>query len=125
MRALALIIFALTLTACSQRDQCERRATTDLRVLTSLIAETQANLTRGYGLQEIERPVERRYTCKVRQPDGTMLTQICTGIDMRTERKPVAIDLDAEAAKLRSLKARQIQMKDQAAEALAQCAKLE
>lgn len=125
MRVMLLACAALTLTACSQRDLCERRATQELRVITGLVAETQANLARGYGLERVERPVERKYKCDVKQKDGRVLTQICTDVDIQTTRRPVALDLEAEAAKLRSLKTRETQMRAQTRAALAQCALLE
>lgn len=124
MRVVALTLSILTLTACSQRDICESRATKDLRVVNNLVAEVQVNLARGYAIEEIERPVERRYTCDVEQKDGSVLRQICTDIDIETEERPVAIDLNVEAAKLRSLKVRQAELRQRTEVALAQCATL-
>ena len=53
MRPALMILPFLALAACATpREQCIGQATRDLRVLNSLIAETQGNLARGYAIEE-------------------------------------------------------------------------
>lgn len=84
------------------QEQCISGASREIGVLERLIAQTEANLDRGYGLKTVERTVPDGYrSCgTVENPMRCAVTKI--------ERKqvPVAIDLNAEKQKLDSLVAR-------------------
>lgn len=112
----------LVISACaSPREQCVADATRDLRVLRGLANETRANLNRGYAVEEEQVVEEVNRLCRVENEDGTTSTRFCEEIDVRTVRRPVAINLEEEAEKLASLERRIDIEERQAQAAVAQC----
>lgn len=122
MKRLATALLALTLLgACSERDMCLSRVNGELRTITRLTEETRANVTRGYAIGTRERLRVRERPCSYTKPDGTVIREICTDRETYTDRFPVAIDLNAEQAKLRSLEQRLVQEQRRVAAARAEC----
>jgi len=104
MRQALLLFPLLALTACqSPREACISDATRDLNVVNRLIAETEANLTRGYGVAQRQDIVTRPDICTIENADGTQSTFRCDKQDVVTTEVPVALDLNAERDTLRSL----------------------
>jgi hypothetical protein len=100
----------LILVACgTPQEQCISRETRDLRVVERLIAETQGNLDRGYGFEEVTVFTTEYVDCtpRVVVVDGTpppvVEPRLCLDEVPETVRRPVAIDLGAERRKLDSL----------------------
>ena len=121
MRATLLVIPVL-LTACATpREACIADVTRDVRVLDGLIAETRANLSRGFAVERREDVVTRTTFCTGRNEDGSTFRFRCEETDTRTREIPVAIDLNAERAKLDSLEQRQAQNRINAQAGIAQC----
>jgi len=120
---LALFMLPLAvLTACATpREQCISQVTRDTRILSSLINETRANLARGYALEERQEVRTVRETCRGRNEDGTTFTFRCDETDTFTTTVPVAIDLNAERAKLASLEERFAQTQAASNQAVLQC----
>ncbi|MGJ8586755.1 MAG: hypothetical protein ACSHXW_01255 [Yoonia sp.] len=120
---LALFMLPLAvLTACATpREQCISQVTRDTRILSSLINETRANLARGYALEERQEVRTVRETCRGRNEDGTTFTFRCDETDTFTITVPVAIDLNAERAKLASLEERFTQSQAASNQAVLQC----
>jgi len=78
MRPALMILPFLALAACATpREQCIGQATRDLRVLNSLIAETQGNLARGYAIGEQQEVRTLRKTCRGENSDGTIFRYSC------------------------------------------------
>ena len=105
MRApILLLVSALALAACqTPREACVSEASGELRTVDALIAETRGNLDRGYAL-ETEQEVEViRDTCRVEIGDDQVAEVPCDRTDVDEVQRPVAIDLNAERAKLDSL----------------------
>ncbi|WP_054008970.1 hypothetical protein [Cypionkella psychrotolerans] len=99
----------LILAACgTPQENCISGATRDMRVVDRLIAETEGNIQRGYAYETVtlSRTVWRQcgYRGKPGKPD--MGPQMCLDDVDYTEQRPKAIDLNAESAKLASLKAK-------------------
>lgn len=118
------VLFALPvlLVACATpQESCVNNASRDLRVLTGLIAETRGNLQRGFALVERQEFRTVRTTCKGENEDGSTFLFRCEKAKTVTRRLPVAIDLNAERAKLQSLEERQRQMQVNLQGAIAQC----
>ena len=114
----------LALAACgTPQEQCVRTVSHDMTVLDRLIAETQGNLTRGYGFAKTVETVPEFVTCephswdKDAKPEGRM----CLEDVPHTITKPVALDLQAEAAKLASIQKRRADMTQALAPAIADC----
>lgn len=118
---LMMILAAGVLSACSERKSCMYEAGRELRTISALTAETRLNVSRGYAISETEVPYTVQKTCTTTLSDAPEFRVPCPEIRYRTERKPVAIDLNAERAKLRSLEERLAQLKRQHADAIAQC----
>lgn len=118
-RAALLPALALLLTACaSPLERCEDRATHDLRVIDSLITETEANIARGYALSRTPEHETRREICMF-PTDSTGLFCDVDRIVMRD--RPVAIDLAEERRKLTSLNEARQEAENRARRALAAC----
>ena len=104
MRRALLPLSLLLLAACqTPREACLSQASSELRTVEALIAETRGNLERGYAI-EIEQEVEvTRDFCTVTLEDGTEGRVRCDRTDVDEVERPVAIDLRAEQAKLEGL----------------------
>ncbi len=103
-RALFLL---LALAACgTPQEQCIARATHDLRIVERLIAESQANLKRGFTYEETTVYRYEWVTCGYQRPhkgNKKPRPQMCWEPEPRTIRKPKAIDLTAEKRTLAGL----------------------
>jgi len=117
MSRLIICAFVLLAACATPREQCTLEATKDLRVLDELIAQTERNIERGYGT---ERDIEPRVhlTFCHRPSDGF---QWCRRQTTQVVERPVAIDLDAERRKLRSMKTRRAEIARQSTLALQAC----
>ena len=124
MKRLLMISVALGLAACATpQQQCIAQVSGNLRVVDRLIAETEANLARGYAIAQVvethlefvdctREPTPQRPNPKPRQ---------CVEDVPQTVSRPVAIDLNAEAAKLASLRAKRSQLAAATAQGIATC----
>lgn len=123
----ALACLAFLASCGTPQEQCIARETRDLRNLDRLIAETGQNIERGYAIEEF-RTVEYVQTiCQVpagRRPDGSysgFQTVICTRPETVIDTRPVAINLNAERAKLESMRVKRRELARRAEVATAQC----
>lgn len=122
MRPALIILPLMALTACATpREQCISDVTRDTRVLSSLISQTQGNLSRGYALEERQDVRTRYRRCRGENDDGTIFTFPCNKTETYTTSIPVAIDLNAERAKLQSLEEQFTVTQASANQAVAQC----
>lgn len=122
MKPILTAVLALSVAACaSERDICISKAQSDLQMMEQLAAQTRANVARGFAIGERKIPITVEERCEVRQPDGSTIVQVCPVVTTETETFPVAIDLDAEAAKLRSLERRVERLRASTSRAVAQC----
>ena len=113
---------ALALTACATpREACIGSVQRELRTIDRLIASTQANLARGYGLEERQEVRTVRGVCEGTNDDGTTFTFACPQTQTRTTQVPVAIDLNAERRTLASLQERRAQQQAATDAAIQQC----
>lgn len=95
-----VLLALLPLAACATpQEQCIANSGRDIGVLGSLIASTQTNIIRGYGLRTVEFLVNDEQVC------GTVDNEevYCNVAVADTRQVPYAVDLNAEAAKLASL----------------------
>ena len=125
MRRLALFPLLL-LTACgTPQEQCINRNTRDLRTIQSLVNETQANIARGYAIEEYTVYVPVWRICEIPvQTDPAKPApppRYCFEQEPQTRTRPKAIDLRAEGAKLDSLLERRDQLARAAEPVIAQC----
>jgi hypothetical protein len=107
-----LIAPLLLLAACaSPRDTCMQDAVSDLRIVQALIADTQATIDRGYAIQTETRTVIYTNFCIGTGIGGDGRFSFCNYPQPVTTQKPVAVDLNQEKRKLRSLKQKEVELK--------------
>ena len=116
----------LILVACgTPQEQCINRNTRDLRTMQKLVDETQANLARGYAIEEYTVYVPVWQICEV-QPSTDPAQpapppRYCFDDEPQTRTRPKAIDLNAERAKLESILQRRDELARAAQPVIAQC----
>lgn len=104
MRRLAALIPLVVLAACqAPREACLADASRELRIVERLIDETRGNIARGYAVEEEQRVRVRPGICRGTDEDGGVDLDSCEDVDVDMVARPVAVDLNAEAAKLDSL----------------------
>lgn len=125
-RKIAFLLPALLLSACgTPQEQCIRRNTGELRVVEQLLAETEANLARGYAWREkqVERTVWR--DCEyLREGDNgeiELRRRPCLRDVVETERYRDPIDPVAEMRKRDNLVRKRDRLAARAQEAVRQC----
>lgn len=117
MRLVVLCLGLCLVAACaSPQQRCVNQALSELRRLDALIAETEANLARGYRL---DRVIETRPTLAPCPPGDPFI--FCPGEVVRERDRPVAIDPLAEARKLENLRTRRADAERRARAAHAAC----
>ena len=120
-----LLSTLLILTACgTPQENCISGATRDMRVVDRLIAETQGNIQRGYAYETVTlaRTVWRQCGYRGDKPGKPdMGPRMCFDDVEYNERRPKAIDLNAESAKLASLKAKRAAQTKAASPAIKAC----
>ena len=122
LRPLLLLSLPLILTACATpREQCLSEASREARINARLIAETQANIDRGFAVRREDRLREVRTTCRGETESGEAVITRCEEVRVTPVRVPVAIDLNAERAKLNSLMQRRAEIAARTDAAVAQC----
>ena len=122
MRSFIIIApFALLAACATPQQQCLDNVTQELRVNTFLIAQTQANLDRGYAIDRQQRVRRGFDMCRERDADGVVSTTLCRTTQVRNVDVPQAINLDVERDTLDQLLARRAVLERQSADAVAQC----
>ncbi|MBA4350029.1 MAG: hypothetical protein C0427_02130 [Rhodobacter sp.] len=125
MRRLLLPALLLLVACGTPQEQCINRNTRDLRTMQKLVDETQANLTRGYAIEEYTVWVPVWQICEVQPVTDPALPapppRYCFEDEPQTRTRPKAIDLKAERAKLESLLQRRDELARAAEPVIAQC----
>lgn len=115
----------LGLAACgTPQERCIQRETRDLRVVDRLIAETEANLKRGYALEEVTIYHDRWVRCyepSSSEEGAAPRATLCRDEVEQIVTRPKAINLEDEAAKLASLKRKRTALGTEARPAIAAC----
>lgn len=112
----ALCALALLAACASPQERCVADATEDLRVVNSLIAETEGNINRGYAVETVTEPRIGLAICT-----GRSNVAFCTSSEQTVRDRPVAIDLAAERQKLDGLVTKRGELELRARRAIAQC----
>ena len=123
MKRLFLVPLFLLAACGTPQQQCISANTRDLQVVDRLIRETEGNLARGYGYETITKYEPRWIDCTPRptEKNPKPAPEMCFDQVPVTVRQEVALDLNAEAAKLKSLKAKRASLAKAAEAVIAQC----
>lgn len=118
-RAALVLPLVATLAACgTPQDRCISQNTREYRTVSSLLAEVEGNLARGYAWEERQVERDRLSYCRdyERNSDGTVrvVTRHCWRDYTTTERFRVPIDPAAETRKRDNLVARKVELAPQA-----------
>lgn len=116
----ALLLVALIAACGTPQEQCIRNATRELRTLDQLIAETEANLARGFAYEEYEK-VRHVWTWCDDFVGPTRHRRMCLEPVFDTVERPVAIDPAVETRKLDGLKSRRAALANRAQAEVAVC----
>jgi len=120
MRPLFTLAATMALVGCTTAyESCVTQVTKDLKIVRSLIADTEATIDRGYAIQTEQRYVN--YTTFCIGHHDTIGVNFCTRPHPVVSKKPVAVDLDAERRKLRSLKRKEKELESRSAKLVAEC----
>jgi hypothetical protein len=107
-----LIAPLLLLAACATPlETCQQDAVRDLRIVQALIADTKATIDRGYAIHTETRTVLYTNFCVSPAIGSNGHFNFCHYPHPVTTKKPVAVDLEQEKLKLRSLKKKEIELK--------------
>lgn len=111
------VTLALTIVACtSPRDQCIIDTTRTYTVLTSAIYKTELNISRGYAIHKQSVPYTYSGSCY-----NGYYNYSCPKTSYRTQETPVAVNVDEERRRLKSLYKRLPGVKALAEKGIAQC----
>jgi len=117
MRRIVFLALLLLAACATPQQACINRATKDIRVMDKLIAKTEGNISRGYGLRAETYFVNERQVCG-RADDKKVYCNVPVAFSRDV---PVAIDLNAEKSKLASLVAKRKQLVKRSAAIIAEC----
>jgi hypothetical protein len=114
------ILLLIPLAACAVPQQnCKAQATRALATVQTLIAQTQTTIARGYAIERRSSTILYTEVCP--DGDGTIANSFCDRLQPVTTQVPMAVDLNAERAKLRDLKRKEAALAPKAATALRRC----
>ncbi|WP_281984464.1 hypothetical protein [Thalassorhabdomicrobium marinisediminis] len=98
------LIPLVALTACATpRERCVSSANRQVSTLDQLISETRGNISRGYGLVEVQDVRVVRSSCEGTNSDGTEFRFPCDETRTYTRQEPVTINVADEQTKLAQL----------------------
>ena len=102
-RAILFVPFIALAACATPQERCISQVSANARTIDALIAETRVNIARGYGIAEHEEVDVINKRCERKLESGETIRFPCDEVVTHTVRTPVAIDLNAEEAKLQSL----------------------
>ena len=118
------LLTLLLLAACgTPQEQCISVNTRDLQVVDRLIRDTEANMARGYGYETVTEYDTAWIDCTPMptKADPRPTREMCFERIPVSVRKEVALDMNAEAAKLKGLKEKRAGLASAAESVIAQC----
>jgi hypothetical protein len=123
MKSYFTAVFVILGACASPQERCITAATRDMRVVDTLIAQTKATLARGYAL-EVETVYRTEFKDCTPKPTPTTpdpSPRLCSVEVPQTITRPMAVDLNAESAKLASLETKRAAQARFAQTAIGQC----
>lgn len=122
MRFLIALAPLAVLAACaSPQQQCLNAVTEELRINAFLIQQTQANLDRGFALDQRQKVTTFPRHCTRETDSGERFTVSCDRTIVRNYSVPQAINMNVERDTLNQLLATRANLEKQASASVAQC----
>lgn len=126
MRVSLAFLALAALSACgTPQERCINAATRELRILDRLTAEVQANIERGYALEEVTLTRDRWVLCRPLIPatatEAAQQSQLCLREERYTETRPKAINLAEERQTLAEMRKKRVELDRATAKAVASC----
>ncbi|MCB5199642.1 hypothetical protein SAMN05428995_102329 [Loktanella sp. DSM 29012] len=118
---IALAPLAVMAACATPQEQCLSNATQDLRINAFLIAQTEANLERGFAVDQQQRVTRRPTFCRT-EDNGFRFG--CTDVRVRNVAVPQAINLETERDTLDQLLATRAQLQRRTDAAVAECRRM-
>ena len=120
MKKIGLLSLAVLAACSTPKEDCLNEALRDLRVVQTLIVESEETIRRGYAFQSETRAIQSLQFCLGTRSHRAGLG-FCNQVIPITKQTPVAVNLDEERAKLRSLKNKEIQLRKESLRQQATC----
>ncbi|SIO16402.1 hypothetical protein [Vannielia litorea] len=117
---LPLLLIPLAAACATPREACVNRAAKDLKVMNKLIAETRANVDRGYAVEREAYVTSGFRMCVGSKKENVGVTW-CHRPETRYRTRQVAIDPAAEQRKLRNMIVKRDQLEREAQARIAAC----
>ncbi|MFY0692876.1 MAG: hypothetical protein JXR14_13265 [Paracoccaceae bacterium] len=122
MKILVPLFVVVLLAGCGDpRSKCIKDASKDLSVIQELIADTEATIARGYAIQTETRTVVYTDFCFGSHRYNRGSFQFCNRAQPVVSKEPVAVDLDAERRKLKSLREKEAELRRRTALDIQKC----
>lgn len=122
MRTPFILIPLMAIAACSSpREQCISGANRPVATLDRLIATTQGNIDRGFGLAEVQDVRVLRSTCEGTNEDGSTFRFPCEETETFTRQVPVTLNIAEERLKLAQLQESRAEAQRTAEARIQQC----
>lgn len=118
-RLLSLGLLGLLAACGTPQEQCIRLQSRDLIVVDRLIAESRSTLARGYAVEEVETYTWQWRPCDYGRRRGA--PDMCMTEVPHLTTRAVAVDLNAERAKLASLETKRKELARAAEPAIRSC----
>lgn len=118
---LPFLALAAVAACATPREQCISDANRGLATLDRLIATTQGNINRGFGLAEVQDVRVLRTTCEGTNEDGSTFRFPCEETETFTRQEPVSINIAEERTKLAQLQQRRAEQGRAAQQRIQQC----
>ncbi|WP_126974978.1 hypothetical protein [Frigidibacter oleivorans] len=117
-----LLLVALAAGCVQQPAACRGTAARDLQTLDGLIADSRATLDRGYAIGPAGRSGNASVNVCLGSGSDNVGISFCTGDGGYRRSGPVAVDLDAERARLKQMEAQRVAAAARAQEEAIACA---
>jgi len=117
---IALSAVSILAACATPQERCIATANRDVVTLDSLIAQSEANVTRGFAVETRLEPGMSLQFCAGNRGDNLDFL-LCQMNEPREKTVPVAIDLDLEKRKLAQMKAKRAELARALPQTYAQC----
>lgn len=124
MKKLVMLIALGAVASCTSAEEtCVARASQNLRGLDAAIAVAEANISRGFAVENDVVAARGPVLCAGSVFGGRVRAGVrsCSDTQLRNVQRPVPLDIEAEERKLASMQARRSAVRERTDRAVAAC----